>query len=697
MSWQDAPVVEEKTAYAGASVALSDEMDAIDQAGGQVNVRVGKDGKVIKDEAWLSAPVVEEPKTKPAPTEKPDATAKERGMAGLSGINKGIASLLGLPVDTLENVVNLAVAGYGTAKTAITGKPGPSTYRGSFGGSEYIARLMNDAGAPTENARPDDAVSRMLYTGGTVAGGSIVPGASVRGTAAAATGAALAAEINPELAAIGAMTPAAIGQATINAKSAIAKRAKPNVDAFEASGASPSVGQATQSPIIQGLENVIAKIPGGQGVMRKFSEQQQADFGGNIKTNVTAEDAGRAIERGITKEGGFLDRTKAQWSKLDSVVSKKMTAAESKPDSGVAPTNTMKALDELTADIKGAEEVSKVLTNDRLKQIYSSFKGDMAEKPGKNVGNILDKSGGVLKEMTIGGSPAKKTMPYEAMREMRTKVGALLENSLVSGVPNGEMKKLYGALTKDMEAAANKAGVGADFKRQNDYYRARMERIDTVLEKVIGKGKMPEDIFLSASPTNVDQTNKIRAVMRSLDKSERQVVSEAVINRMGRSAPGKQNELGEKFSSETFLSNWNRLSNGAKAQIFPDHDMRGALENLSKAAADIRESSSIFANYSGTTGAATATGIYSAPIVAIGAASTLPVIVAGGTLGAATGGAKLLTNKDFVRWLAKSPTMKKPESQAAHVARLATIYNASNDEAFKHEMELYVRALGEQQ
>ncbi len=38
---------------------------------------------------------------------------------------------------------------------------------------------------------------------------------------------------------------------------------KPNVEQFEKAGATPSVGQATGSAFMQGLENVVSTMPGG--------------------------------------------------------------------------------------------------------------------------------------------------------------------------------------------------------------------------------------------------------------------------------------------------------------------------------------------------------------------------------------------------------------------------------------------------
>ena len=40
-----------------------------------------------------------------------DPTAMDRGQAALGGVNRGIVGLVGLPVDTAENIINLRFAG----------------------------------------------------------------------------------------------------------------------------------------------------------------------------------------------------------------------------------------------------------------------------------------------------------------------------------------------------------------------------------------------------------------------------------------------------------------------------------------------------------------------------------------------------------------------------------------------------------
>ena len=635
---------------------------------------------------WEDAPEKKAVKAAP-PEENAFDVLAGRGMATAAGGAKGVASLFGLPVDTIENVVNLAIAGYGTAKTAITGKPGPDVTRGSFLGSEHIASLMEKAGIRTTNPRPDDPASRMLYTGGVIGGGSLVPGGSAKAATMAAVGGATAGEaLGPEWTGVGAMAPATMLEGARAAKAATSARVRENVEPFWATGAGASVGQATNNSFLQGLENLVSKFPGGSGVMKAFSEKQQIAMGDSARTGRSAEEGGRAIEKGVTGKGGFLERTKAKWLELDDAVASKIPReAETKP------TNTLKVLEGLTTPTPGAEKTSGVMATPKIAEIKRAMTSDLAGEPPASTITLLDQNGKPIANVPIGGTPGKETLPYQSLRELRSKVGSMLDNALVSDIPTGELKKLYGALSRDLEAAANQAGAGKEFARQNVYYSARMDRIESVLDKVIGKGKTAEDIFKSFAPSDPDAANKVRAVMRSLEPAERQVVSEAIVNRLGRATPGRQDEFGEKFSSETFLTNWNKLSGGAKAQLFPDGRMRESVDSIAKASASIREGGKVFSNPSGTAGSFAAATVYLSPVVAASTGSAIPLAAAAGAAGSAYLGAKLLTNQKFVEWLAAAPKVK-PQNMPAHLTRLGVIYNQS-DEATKEELARYMQSV----
>ena len=511
---------------------------------------------------------------------------------------------------------------------------------------------------------PTTPTEQMVGTGGEIAGSILAGGpTSFKNALLPAVGGAVGEQFGGETGKlVGSLLPTAgqLGGSLI--KGAMSKNVPENLRTFKQAGTLPSVGQATENSFMQGLENLAAKFPGGAGTMKRFMEGQQKAMGGVARTGVTAEDAGRAIEKGIRGEGGFLERTRSTWARLDNQLAAKAGNAV------VVPKNTIQALESLTTPVAGAQKTTSALINPKLAQMRENLSADMQA------------SGGQL--------------PFKALRELRTKVGSMLDDALVSDVPTGELKKVYKGLTQDLGEAAKAAGAEREFTRQANFYRARMSRIDDVLDRVIGKGKQPEDIFKAINPTNPDQAGKLRATMRSLSESERKTVTEAMVNRLGKATPGRQDELGEIFSSNTFLTNWNKLSSQAKSMLFPSPPMRENVEHIAKAADNIKRGAGIFANPSGTAGSFAAYSIYSSPMTALAAGMVGGPPAAAGVLGAAGGaagtayvGSKMLTSPKVVEWLAKPV---KSGEHAAHLARLGVLYSQITDPELKAELEKFV-------
>lgn len=442
----------------------------------------------------------------------------------------------------------------------------------------------------------------------------------------------------------------------------VSRWAAPNVQLFKSVGAEPSVGNTLNSPFVQGLENLLARLPGGQGLAARFRENTQRRLGDRTKTGTTAEAAGRTIERGISGPGGFIERTKETYKRLDAITASKMPK-----DSTWLASNTMSVLDDLVTPVAGAERTTRALVNPTLATMRQNLADDLAANNGR--------------------------LPYEALRQLRTQVGSMIDDALVTGVPGGQLKQVYAALSRDMERAAKTAGVGPHFTRQNNYYRARMERIESVLERVIGKGRQPEDIFKVVNPTNQDAVGKLRATLRSLKPDERQVVARAVIERLGRATPGRQNDVGDVFSSETFLTNWNRISEAAKNTLFQNPQQKRELDKIANIANRLRKSGQVAANPSGTAGSAASYGIFGSPLVAVATNSISPVLIAGGALALTNIGSRMLTSPRVVNWLA-SGAITKPDQLAPYISRLAVIYAETDDPALRREIENYVDAQG---
>lgn len=473
-----------------------------------------------------------------------------------------------------------------------------------------------------------------------------------------------------------------------------------NIDAFEAAGTTPSVGQASENRLSQGFESFLHKMPGGAGPMAQKAKEQSEEIGEGVEKlasqlspTSSAEQAGRAISKGIKED--FIPKVRtaetALYDKLDDYIP---------ADSMIDPTNTLTTLRKLNAPIEGAKETSKALGNPALKKLLEGFETDIFGKP--SVGTtaktkIADPETGQFDfrtGKTSSPSPEAKTtfqsgepsvpgnakfnwltgkiegakLPYQALKQIRTEIGQKLsELDLAPDIPKTQLKQAYAAITRDMEAAAKAAGpkAYASFKRANTYTKAMHERIDK-LQNIIDKAD-PEQIFKSAMSGSEEGATKLRSLMRSLPPAGRKMLGATVLRRLGRATSGKQNELGDTFSTETFLTNWDKLSKGGARQAL--YDSYGPqfiqdMNKIAKVAGNLRKGSKVFQNLSGTAPAeqlmetvkgsaknigVLVTGLFGFfgghPLIAAGALSE-PIL--------ANQAAKFMTNPKTVRWLAKN-------------------------------------------
>lgn len=300
-----------------------------------------------------------------------------------------------------------------------------------------------------------------------------------------------------------------------------------------------------------------------------------------------------------------------------------------------------------------------------------------------------------------GGSPTNQ-LPYEALKKLRTLVGnEISDSSLVSDVPRSKWKALYGALSTDLDNAAKATGNPDAVKamqRANSFTSAGHARIDDILDKV-AKQDIPEKVFKSAvNPSDMQAgATKIQGIMKSLTPAERDVVKSAFIRRMGNAAAGAQDAAGEVFSSQSFLTNWNKMSPAAKDVMFSsaDGNLRSSLDSIAKTAETIKEGGKVFANPSGSgqivAASTLASGIAAAATTGrVGAAATLL-----GTVPAANLTAKLMTNPRFVGWLARASKSANPEVARQAVLSLGKTMQGEPDDVQQDATD-YAQSVGQQ-
>lgn len=418
-----------------------------------------------------------------------------------------------------------------------------------------------------------------------------------------------------------------------------------NISTFKAAGDSPTAGQASGNRRARALETAVASLPGGAGVMAAKASQQAKNVGDRLDDlagtlspgggGLSPQTAGESVQQGAKtfSDNVRLNRRALYWQ-ADKLI------PETTP---VSVSSTQKALADLTTPTAGAEATTGSLISPRIQQLAQNLESDLA-----------------------GGNGA---IPYSALKEIRSRIGEELSDfALSSDRPTAQYKKLYGALSQDMEKAARAQGPHAEraYRYANNYYKITERRLEQ-LDRVIHKAGGPEYVYNALYAGAKQGSTTIDAVMRSLPKESQKDFVAATIRQMGRAKPGQQNAATDAFSMETFLTNWGSISKEARAAIFNRQGTQfsSAMDQIAKTAENLREGSKVFANPSNTAskqvllagGGAAASTVFGAllrgQVGYAAAAAAAPFAAAG----AANLVAKKLTNPEFVNWLAMTTHM----------------------------------------
>lgn len=458
------------------------------------------------------------------------------------------------------------------------------------------------------------------------------------------------------------------------------QRVAENIKTFEAaSGTVPTMGQATQSRTLQAAETGLSNVIGGSGIMARRGEAQAKALEDSVQRlsqelapDATGWGAGEAITKGVSAFKDSVKTTQKElYGKLDNFIP---------PTTPVSVNRTQEALKALNEGIDGAPNLSQFFRNAKIGSIERAMLKDVE---GATLANIAPGMS------STGVAPAAGQLPYQAIQKLRTLVGQeISENSLTSDVPRSKWRALYAALSDDLGTAAEQAGPQAQqaWSRANQYTKASMQRLDQ-LENIVNR-EAPERVFKAATSGLADGGTQITRLMKSMPEENRREVAAAVLQRLGRAKNSVQNEMGDAFSSETFLTNLASMSMPARRALFSNSGFPGLEEKvmtMGRMAANRREGAQVFSNPSGTARQTNLTAWGSGLAAALATGSPHGITLALGIPTASAIGAKILTSPSTVRFAAGKTAL---DQSAAPATLAAAARQSSEDEKARNRERL---------
>lgn len=555
--------------------------------------------------------------------------ALDAGNAIGTGYQRSMLGLAGLPADTAANVVDLGKAGIGSAYTAATGKVAPEWLQlGDRSNTPLTSAWLMKQARKTDLGKTLLDPANPEYEGGYLqsagSGLSAVMNPSSNGQlvnqAVVGPLSQLLAKFtgdttgNQALAIAAGTAPAGAQRAVTDGVKRVVRGGEDGRKAMEqrvqdlknAGIDNPTLGLASGNQGIGALENLLQNAPGAVSRMRKNRDaaleglanktEQAADL---ASTNRGSTATGQGIQAGLNQS--FKDKVKTKQGELYDTLETKIGSQ--------TPTNvdkTQGTLARLNEDIQGSPSLSRFFKNSTIQALEKAMSEDVGQSKAYTPSQLRaaletnpQRAGDLSQALGEGA------LPFEAVKKTRTLVGnEIADHSLLSNVPKSKWKPLYASLSDDMQAAATKAGPEASgaFNRANDYTRAsigRMERVAPFADRAA-----PEQSFTALANTLGENVSTFQAVKKSLPEGVRGQMAGTVLERLGKARNGAQNDSGDVWSPETFLTNWNKMSPRARDELFSGFPNSGQVkadvEAVAKATSYMRDNSKMWANPSGT-------------------------------------------------------------------------------------------------
>lgn len=613
-----------------------------------------------------------------------------------TGFFRGATRLAGLPVDTVANVIDLGKAALGAPYTALTGKPAPEALqvrdRADIAGSgENLLRALSKnkvTDAIVNPANPEYEGGYLQAIGGGLAGATTPAQAATLALGAALGKGVYDATGDNALAISASMAPMAAPNLTSSAVKRVIRGGEEGRRAMaqriarlrEAGVENPTLGLASGNPALGGVETVLQTMPGSMGVFQRARDDatggmqaRATEAAGLASPTVGRLAAGNAVQRDL--RDFHVRRVVPAYTRVNE-------SAEGAigPDTPATVNNSIARATELTTPNPDAPETSSMRIQPMIADMRRRLVADAGGVPAR-----MDAAG-----MNYAAVP-QTGIPYRELKAMRTGIGeeaASLDN--VGRPVQGQIRSMYGALSRDMENAAlihdlrngpsNRLNLPSSasgaLTRANDIYSSGLARQERTAP--FANNPVPEAAFDALAKTPAKALSTFNAIKKSILPSTRGSVAATIIDDLGTASPGNQTAAGDSFSPATFLTNWNKLTPAGRDALFSGFpnaaEAHAQVSAIADAADMMRQNSRHWANPSGT--AANTSGRELLRGLGVGVPAALAGLgswtVPAGVIGA-MGGARLasnaMTSPRVVNW-ASTQTPRLSESDIGALTRM---------------------------
>jgi hypothetical protein len=355
----------------------------------------------------------------------------------------------------------------------------------------------------------------------------------------------------------------------------------------------PTLGQATENPIIDTLETTFANVPFAAQILRTAAEKSQDQLGKVFTQNVirslevpklaTRAQAAGVIKRGLTGKGGkVIDMGDLEFGITNSTGAiqrfrnisnvnygavRELLSVTPEAQKQISMKKTLQFLSDEAKAPGGLKKTFEAINDPKIVKMFNSLVDDTSAKFNKS-GELI--KGGIVK--------------YDGADAIRKAIGQKLSDPvLFESLPRSVYKKLYSSITDDVQASLKSIGgkQGAEIlkavQKANNYYTNQIKVIDKFVEPLAKKADIDNIVTQLINKSKAGDTT-LKTLMNELGPDRSAVLISSIMNKMGQvPSTGQLGALGRSnlFNTQQFIKNYDELSDAAKKTLFENPMFRG--------------------------------------------------------------------------------------------------------------------------